>query len=202
MTCRRRRQLRADRRRRARAPVQCSRRGAALRRTALALTAAAVLAACGGTSNDTTTQTQQAAQQSQAQFPRTISHDKGSTEIPAQPRLIVALDNSLVEAVVLLDRPLVCGISSYRDQTGFPPWLGHAVKDTEDVRPLESPDLEAIATLEPDVIVLATVRHDALYDSTLVGMLLGGASPWAAAGVRCSSSSRCWPSRPPPSWSQ
>ncbi len=88
----------------------------------------------------------------------------GTTEIPEQPERIVALDNSLVEAVVLLDRPLVGGISSYRDQTGFPPYLGDAVADTEDVGPLETPDLEAIAALEPDLIVSATVRHEALYD--------------------------------------
>jgi iron complex transport system substrate-binding protein len=136
-----------------------------LGRTALAAAALALVAACGGTSNDTAPQAQQpAAEQSDAQFPRTITHDKGTTEIPARPERIVALDNSLVEAVVLLDRPLVAGISSYRDQTGFPPYLGDAVKDTKDVGPLEQPDLEAIAALEPDVIVSATVRHDALYD--------------------------------------
>jgi iron complex transport system substrate-binding protein len=137
-----------------------------LRRTALAAAAVALLAACGGTSSDTSSggPAEAAAQTSDAQYPRTITHDKGTTEISEQPQRIVALDNSLVEAVVLLERPLVGGISSYRDQTGFPPYLGDAVKDTEDVGPLEQPDLEAIAALEPDLIVSATVRHDALYD--------------------------------------
>jgi iron complex transport system substrate-binding protein len=134
-------------------------------RAALAAAAVALLAACGGTSDSTGTDTQAAAaEQRDSPFPRTITHDKGQTEIPARPERIVALDNSLVEAVVLLDRPLVGGISSYRDQTGFPDYLGDAVADTEDVGPLEQPDLEAIAALEPDVIVSATVRHDALYD--------------------------------------
>jgi iron complex transport system substrate-binding protein len=135
------------------------------RRAALAAAAVALLAACGGTSDNTSTNTQPAAaEQSDTSFPRTITHDKGQTEIPERPERIVALDNSLVEAVVLLDRPLVGGISSYRDQTGFPDYLGDAVADTEDVGPLEQPDLEAIAALEPDLIVSATVRHDALYD--------------------------------------
>ena len=66
-------------------------------------------------------------QHSDAPFPRTITHDKGQMEIPEQPERIAALDNSLVEAVVLLDRPLVGGISSHRDQTGFPDYLGDAV---------------------------------------------------------------------------
>lgn len=141
----------------------------ALRRAALPFalaTAAALLSACGSTSTSTeaTASSNEPPATADASFPRTITHDKGTTEIPEQPQRIVALDNSLVEAVVLLDRPLVGGIGSYRDQEGFPPYLGDAVKDTEDVGPLEAPDLEAIAALEPDVIVSATVRHDALYD--------------------------------------
>lgn len=98
-----------------------------------------------------------------AAFPRTIQHDQGQTTIPAQPERVVALDNSLVEAVVALDAPLVGGIGSYRDQKGFPDYLGDAVADTEDVGPLEAPNLEAIAALQPDLIVSASVRHEALY---------------------------------------
>jgi iron complex transport system substrate-binding protein len=134
------------------------------RPAALALAAAAALAlsACGDSSAASNDTTEQAA--TDASYPRTIEHHKGSTEVPAKPQRIVALDNSLVEAVVLLERPLVGGISSYRDLTGFPPYLGEAVADTEEVGPLETPDLEAVAALEPDLIVSATVRHDALYD--------------------------------------
>jgi iron complex transport system substrate-binding protein len=129
---------------------------------ALATAAALALSACGGSSAASSGTTEQAA--TDASYPRTIEHHKGSTEVPAKPQRIVALDNSLVEAVVLLERPLVGGISSYRDLTGFPPYLGEAVADTEEVGPLETPDLEAVAALEPDLIVSATVRHDALYD--------------------------------------
>lgn len=97
-------------------------------------------------------------------FPRTVQHHKGKTTLQRRPERIVALDNSLVEAVIALDRPLAGGIGSYRDLKGFPPYLGDAVKDTKDVGPLDSPDLEAIAALEPDLIVSASVRHEALYD--------------------------------------
>ncbi|ROT32319.1 ABC transporter substrate-binding protein [Micromonospora sp. HM5-17] len=99
-----------------------------------------------------------------AGWPRTIVHDKGSTEIKAKPQRIVALDNSLVEAVVLLGRPLVGGIASYRNLKTFPDYLGDAVKDTKDIGPLDNPNLELIASLRPDLIVSATIRHDALYD--------------------------------------
>lgn len=133
-----------------------------LRRAAAIMAAGAMLAGCstGGSTESDSAATKPAA----GSFPQTITHDKGTTAIPAQPKRIVALDNSLVEAVVLLKRPLVGGISSYRDLKGFPPYLGTAVKDTKEVGPMESPDLEAIAALEPDLIVSATVRHDALYD--------------------------------------
>lgn len=136
-----------------------SRRPAAL---ALAALAAVTLTACGSSAASTSGTTDAAATDSG--YPRTIEHHKGTTELAAKPQRIVALDNSLVEAVVLLERPLVGGISSYRDLTGFPPYLGEAVADTEEVGPLETPDLEAVAALEPDLIVSATVRHDALYD--------------------------------------
>ena len=76
----------------------------------------------------------------------------------------MALDASLTEAVVLLKRPLVGGISSEGHVRGFPPYLGGAVKDTAEVGPVENPDLEAVAALDPDLIVSATDRHDALYD--------------------------------------
>jgi iron complex transport system substrate-binding protein len=138
----------------------------ALRRAALPLalaTTAALLTACGASAQTGSASEERAAAAS-GSYPRTITHDKGTTELPERPQRIVALDNSLVEAVVLLERPLVGGISSYRDLTGFPPYLGDAVADTEDVGPLDAPDLEAIAALEPDLIVSATVRHDALYD--------------------------------------
>jgi len=133
-----------------------------LQRVVLIVAAGSLLAGCGSTTDSVTFTA--AKMTPESSFPRTITHDKGTTVIPARPQRVVALDNSLVEAVVLLKGPLVGGISSYRDLKGFPPYLGDAVKDTAEVGPMESPDLEAIAALEPDLIVSATIRHDALYD--------------------------------------
>lgn len=142
-----------------------------LARGSVALAASAVLAACAGGGEGATSSSGAAAASgsssgstSAGAFPRTVSHHQGETRIEAEPSRIVALDNSLVEAVVALERPLVGGIGSYRDLAGFPAYLGDAVADTEDVGPLEAPDLEAVAALEPDLIVSATVRHEALYD--------------------------------------
>ncbi|MGR4881123.1 ABC transporter substrate-binding protein [Streptomyces sp. LARHCF249] len=135
---------------------------AAVLTAALALS----LAACGGSSDDKkpAAESSKSAAAESAGFPRTVTHDKGQTEIKAKPKRVVALDNSLVEAVVALDTPLVGGIGSYRDQKGFPAYLGDAVKETKDVGPLDNPNLEAIAALKPDLIVSATVRHADFYD--------------------------------------
>ncbi|WP_137991166.1 ABC transporter substrate-binding protein [Streptomyces vilmorinianum] len=131
---------------------------------ALAAALTAGLTACGGESGDKKPSSASSDAKAEAGFPRTIEHDKGKTVLKAKPKRIVALDNSLVEAVIALDRPLVGGIGSYRDQKGFPSYLGDAVRDTKDVGPLESPNLEQIALLKPDLIVSATVRHDELYE--------------------------------------
>ncbi|WP_331766349.1 iron-siderophore ABC transporter substrate-binding protein [Embleya sp. NBC_00896] len=136
---------------------------------ALAVVLTAGLTACGDESEPKAADSAQSApasaggKASAATFPRTITHDKGTTTIQAKPKRVVALDNSLVEAVAALDVPLVGGIGSYRDQKGFPPYLGAAVKDTKDVGPLAGPNLEQIALLKPDLIISATVRHEQLY---------------------------------------
>ncbi|MBH5334531.1 iron-siderophore ABC transporter substrate-binding protein [Streptomyces pactum] len=125
------------------------------------------LAACGesgGSDSSSSSSSSEAGAESSAGFPRTVQHHKGKTEIKTKPKRVVALDNSLVEAVVALDRPLIAGIGSYRDQKGFPDYLGDAVKDTKDVGPLDSPNLEQIAALRPDLIISASVRHEELYD--------------------------------------
>ncbi len=136
---------------------------AALLLVPLALTTAA----CGGSEPAAETGAGTSSGESAAAdagFPRDISHHKGTTTIESKPERIVALDNSLVEAVALLDRPLAGGISSYRNLKDFPPYLGDAVADTTEVGPMETPNLEKVAALKPDLIVSATVRHDELYD--------------------------------------
>ncbi|WP_411112012.1 ABC transporter substrate-binding protein [Streptomyces sp. c-19] len=141
-----------------------SRRTRRLGAFVLAAALTAGLTACGGESGEKPAAAASSDAKAEAGFPRTVEHDKGKTELKAKPQRIVALDNSLVEAVVALDRPLVGGIGSYRDQKTFPAHLGDAVKNTKDVGPLESPNLEQIALLKPDLIVSATVRHEELYD--------------------------------------
>jgi iron complex transport system substrate-binding protein len=116
-----------------------------------------LVAACGS-----------AARTAPAQAPfRVVTHAMGETAIPAQPKRVVALDQSFVDAVLTLETPLV-GYTTYRAiEGGLPEYLGPLAAtyggDAVSVGRLEEPSLEQIATLAPDLILSATVRHEALY---------------------------------------
>lgn len=98
---------------------------------------------------------------------RVVAHAMGETAIPAQPKRVVALDQSFVDAVLTLETEVV-GYTTYRGiVSGLPDYLGplaaaHAAEAVP-VGQLEEPSLEQIAALQPDLIVSAKVRHEALY---------------------------------------
>ncbi|MFD5224816.1 ABC transporter substrate-binding protein [Microbacterium sp. NPDC058342] len=103
-----------------------------------------------------------------AEWPRTIEHAMGSTEIDAPPLRIVALDNSYVDATILLESDVV-GYTTYRSVDGtFPEYLGEAAQEyageATSVGVITEPDLEAIHALDPDLIISAKVRHEKIYD--------------------------------------
>ncbi|MGV9384897.1 ABC transporter substrate-binding protein [Nonomuraea sp. NPDC003707] len=92
----------------------------------------------------------------------------GETVIPAQPKRVVALDQSFVDAVLTLETPVV-GYTTYRSlDDKLPAYLGTVAeqygKEAAPVGSLEQPSLEKIMALKPDLIVSAKVRHEALYD--------------------------------------
>ncbi|MER6947127.1 iron-siderophore ABC transporter substrate-binding protein [Nonomuraea sp. NPDC000554] len=99
---------------------------------------------------------------------RTVKHAMGETKIPTQPKRVVALDQSFVDAVLTLQTPVV-GYTTYRSiDTKLPDYLGAVAaqygKEATPVGTLEQPSLEKIIALKPDLIVSAKVRHEALYD--------------------------------------
>lgn len=132
------------------------------------------LAACGSTTSGTAGETSGTAGASAAPavsdaaaYPRTVKHVMGETEIPAQPKRVVALDQSFVDAVLTLETDVV-GFTSYRTMKEklpeyLAPVLGHA-KEATSVGTLEQPSLERIVALKPDLIISAKIRHEALYE--------------------------------------
>ncbi|MEV4006289.1 iron-siderophore ABC transporter substrate-binding protein [Actinomadura sp. NPDC049753] len=98
---------------------------------------------------------------------RTVQHAMGTTKIFTEPKRVVALDQSYVDAAVSLDAD-VYGYTTYRSITeGVPGYLGEAGRrhaaNARPVGTLTEPSLEKISALKPDLILSAKVRHQALY---------------------------------------
>ncbi|MEE1930504.1 iron-siderophore ABC transporter substrate-binding protein [Streptomyces sp. TRM 70351] len=141
-------------------------------RTAGALTVAAGLfatAACtSGSDQDTDAQSGSSPAASDAAFPRTVEHAMGSTEIPAEPKRVVALDMTFVDATFALEGSLVGYTTFTGPEEELPPYFGEDIEafgaEATEVGTLEEPNLEKIISLEPDLILSAKVRHEKLYD--------------------------------------
>ncbi|MUU72466.1 ABC transporter substrate-binding protein [Pseudarthrobacter sp. GA104] len=126
-----------------------------------------VLAAAGCASPAASTSSTTSTAAEAAGFPLTMDHTMGSTTIESAPKRVVALDPSYIDAALLLEADLV-GYVQYRQdpKAPFAPYLGdvaEATKDSVNVGTLAEPNLEKILELQPDLIVSAKVRHEALY---------------------------------------
>lgn len=132
--------------------------------TAAAL-AATALAGCGGTSPG---EPAGPADAGAGAFPRTVEHAMGETPIENAPQRIVALDHTFVDAALALETEVVGYTTFTADDTGLPDYLGEAkakyAADAQSVGLLTEPKVEQIAALQPDLILSAKVRHEALYD--------------------------------------
>lgn len=132
-------------------------------RATLVLTAIASLAltACGGGSDEPA-----ATGAAQAGWPRTIEHAMGTTVIDSPPRTVAALDSSYVDAALALETTVVA-YTKYRNYDKLPDYLGDDRKYADGAReigPLQSPDVEQLYDIRPDLIVSAKVRHEKYYD--------------------------------------
>lgn len=123
------------------------------------------LAACGSSSAE---EPAAEAETPAADFDVTVEHAMGTTTITERPERIVALDSSYADAVLLLEKELV-GITTYRGYSeDLPDYLGDAreehAAEVVSVGDLTAPSLEKILALEPDLIVSAKIRHEAIYE--------------------------------------
>jgi iron complex transport system substrate-binding protein len=94
---------------------------------------------------------------------RTVAHDLGDTEVPADPERVVVLDSPHLDAALALGVTPVGAVEAAAGD-GLPAYLGDATDGVELVGSIEEPDLEAIAALEPDLILTASVRHETIAD--------------------------------------
>ena len=94
-------------------------------------------------------------------FPRVLVHAMGETTIEAAPKRIVVMDTGELDGLVELGIKPV-GAVDY-GSAGLPSYLEGATDGVELVGSVSEPNLEAIAALQPDLILSNKLRHEDIY---------------------------------------
>ncbi len=125
-----------------------------------ALVGAVVLAGCGGTQPEAEGGT------GGAEGTRTVRHAMGETEVTGSPERVVVLDTGELDATLALGvTPVGATRTEVSDELpGFVAEAGVDPADIADVGTIAEPDLEAIAALEPDLVLSNSVRHAEVYE--------------------------------------
>lgn len=82
------------------------------------------------------------------QFPRTVVHAAGTTEIATKPERVVVLDTGELDSVLSLGITPV-GMTTTKGANPVPSYLADKVKDVERVGTINELNIEAIAALKP-----------------------------------------------------
>ncbi|MGH9182540.1 MAG: ABC transporter substrate-binding protein [Acidimicrobiales bacterium] len=133
-----------------------------MRMSTAALIASLVLLASGcGSTDDPTSPTGEATEATPAGT-ITVDHALGTLELDEVPERVVALELVYAEDLVALgvDPVGVADVESYRQFVGDP----ELPPGVTDVGTRQEPSLEAIASLEPDLIIGPQFRHEPIYD--------------------------------------
>jgi iron complex transport system substrate-binding protein len=86
----------------------------------------------------------------------------GETEIKGIPERVVVLDTGELDSAMTLGVTPVGAVEAIPGE-GFPSYL-EETGGIENVGTIEEPNLEKIATLEPDLILSSKLRHEQIYD--------------------------------------
>lgn len=85
----------------------------------------------------------------------------GSTDVACTPRRVLTLGQGQTDSTLALDVTPVGVVSPWTDD--WYAYLPDEVEEAEVVGTELEPDLEAIAALDPDLILGSKLRHEALY---------------------------------------
>ncbi|MEV5782566.1 iron-siderophore ABC transporter substrate-binding protein [Streptomyces sp. NPDC048448] len=97
------------------------------------------------------------------QWPRTVKHAMGSTEIKARPERVVVLDVGELDNVVSLGVKPV-GLAPTEGSPELPSYLKKNAGEPKNIGTINSLNLEAIAALKPDLILGSQLRAANSYD--------------------------------------
>ena len=130
------------------------------RGTALAVATVLTLAACGADEPGGTASPEPSAES------RTVLHALGETVIEGTPERVVVLDTGELDAVLALG---ITPVGSVRTDVSdaLPGYIQDAGVDPADIAnvgTIAEPNLEAIAALDPDLILTNRVRHEDIAD--------------------------------------
>ncbi|MGO4887342.1 ABC transporter substrate-binding protein [Anaerobacillus sp. MEB173] len=137
----------------------------------LVLLSVFVLAACGNNAEPDQaeeteveeTETEAAPEEVAETSSYTIEHAMGTTEIEGTPERVVILTNEGTEALLTLG---VTPVGAVKSWTGDP-WYDHISEQMEGVQEVgteSEPNLEAIAALQPDLIIGNKMRQEEVYE--------------------------------------
>ncbi|MFJ5707047.1 ABC transporter substrate-binding protein [Streptomyces sp. NPDC093105] len=96
-------------------------------------------------------------------FPRTLTHAMGTTEVKAAPKRVVVLDVGELDNVVSLGVKPV-GYAPSEGDDGIPGYLAEDAGSPKSVGTINNLNLEAIANLQPDLILGSQLRAADKYD--------------------------------------
>lgn len=106
--------------------------------------------------------------QSVGSFPRTLDTVMGKTTIKQRPQTVAALDSSYVDAALALGANVVAYTRFPGCGNKMPEYLNPAAKEhaanAKPVGDLETPDLDKLHQIKPDLVVSAQVRHEKIHD--------------------------------------
>lgn len=92
-----------------------------------------------------------------------ITHDLGTTDVPDAPQRIVVLEYSFVDTLAAVGvKPVGIADDEKRDSI-VPIYTAIIGDDWTSVGTRKTPSLEVIASLQPDLIIADTSRHEAIY---------------------------------------
>lgn len=94
---------------------------------------------------------------------RTIKHEFGETTISGKPSRVVVLEFSFADALGAIGISPV-GVADDGDSSRLIPQVRQEIGDYTSVGNRQSPSLQNIAALRPDLIIADSSRHKAIYD--------------------------------------
>ncbi|GHO42510.1 ABC transporter substrate-binding protein [Ktedonospora formicarum] len=94
---------------------------------------------------------------------RVIKHAMGETKVSAHPQRVVVLDTGELDDAIALGVTPVGAVSALKD-SGYMSYLQDKTKNIVNVGTISQPNLEKIASLNPDLILSSKMRHESIYD--------------------------------------